>query len=173
MRIKLIACINHVNALGKDNSLLYHISSDLANFKRLTIGGVLIMGKNTYESLPKKPLPNRTTIIICNEENYNPQNNGDNAVFVADSIPSALSIAETLDNENVFVVGGASIYTQFIESGLVDEMYLTIVDDETEGDVVFPEISSTQYQLRYISEPMKDGKGKDALKYSFAIYQKI
>lgn len=173
MRIKLIACINQVNALGKDNNLLYHISSDLANFKRLTMGGVLIMGKNTYESLPKKPLPNRTTIIICDEADYNPQNDGDQSVFVADSIPSALSIVETLDNENVFVVGGASIYTQFIDGGLVDEMYLTIVDDDTEGDVTFPEINTSKYQLRYISEPMKDGKGKGAIKYSFAIYQKI
>ena len=147
MRISLIACINKVNALGKDNELLYHIKEDLANFKRLTLGNIIIMGKTTYESLPKKPLPNRTTIIISSDEDYNPQtSDGSDIVYVCDTIESALLTAETIcDGKEVFVVGGASIYNQFINQGLVDTMFLTLVDDETEGDVLFPTINQEEW----------------------------
>ena len=172
MKIKLIACINKVNALGKNNELLYHIPSDLANFKRLTINEVIIMGKNTYESLPKKPLPNRTTIIINDDMEYLPKVEGEDSVFIADSIQSALSIAETLDCESVWVVGGASIYSQFIAKKIVDEMFLTVVDDDTEGDVTFPLINEDEFILRYKSHPIKEGKGKTAITHSLHIYEK-
>lgn len=166
MKINLVVCINNKNALGKNNELLYHIPSDLANFKRLTNGGVLIMGKNTYESLPKKPLPNRKTIIICDEEDYIPQ--ASEEVLVIDSIDNAMQLAETLGNENVFVVGGASIYRQFMELGLVDKMYVTRVNDDIEGDVVFPEISEDNWIVRYLSDNMTF----ENLTYNFIIYEK-
>ncbi len=172
MKINLIACINQVNALGKNNVLLYHISSDLANFKRLTLGKVIIMGKNTYESLPKKPLPNRTTIIICNEEDYTPSAETNDDVFIVDSIEAALNTAETLNVEEVFVVGGASIYKQFMEQDLVDKMFITLVNDETEGDVEFPQIDSTKWVIRYLSDAMK-AASKGKLTYNFIIYERI
>ena len=166
MNINLVVCINSKNALGKNNELLYHIPSDLANFKRLTNGGVLIMGKNTYESLPKKPLPNRKTIIICNEEDYVPQ--ASEEVLVIDSIEGAIQLAETLGNDNIFVVGGASIYRQFIELGLVDKMYVTRVNDDIDGDVSFPEISENDWVMRYLSDNMTF----ENLTYNFIIYEK-
>ena len=172
MEINLIACINKVNALGKDNELLYHISSDLKNFKSLTMNGIIIMGKNTYESLPKKPLPNRTTIIICNEENYTPFVEENKSVFVADSIPTALGIAETLPNKNVWVIGGASIYRQFIEQGLVDKLYLTVVDDDTQGDVHFPTFGDIDYRLLFKTPTIKETERGRLLSYQFHIYEK-
>lgn len=147
MEVSLIVCINKVNALGKDNKLLYHIKEDLANFKRLTLGNILIMGKNTYESLPKKPLSKRTTIIIADDKEYKPEVSEGEEVFVCDSIESALSTAEVISEEKeVFVVGGASIYRQFIEQDLVDTMFITLVDDDMKGDVVFPNINESEWQ---------------------------
>lgn len=172
MRIKLIACINKVNALGKNNELLYHIKSDLANFKRLTLNEVIIMGRNTYESLPKKPLPNRTSIIISHNMEYQPTVGNSDSVFVADSIESAISIAETLDCESIWVIGGASIYEQFIARKLVDEIYLTVVDDELEGDVFFPYIDENQFTLRYKSNPIIEGDEDSSVSHSFQIYER-
>lgn len=172
MKIKLIACINNVNALGKDNQLLYHLKSDLSNFKSLTMGGILIMGKNTYESIPQKPLPHRTTIIICNEEDYVPECKEGKEVYVVDSIESALGVIETFDNDNVWVVGGASIYKQFIEQDLVDTMVLTIVDDDTPGDVTFPTVDLNKYRLAYQSAPMSEEVNNTSLKYSVSLFLK-
>ena len=173
MRIKLIACINNVHALGKDNELLYHIPSDLANFKRLTMNEVVVMGRNTYESLPKKPLPNRTSIVISSDVEYQPSvSNDSDSVFVADSIESAISIAETLDCNTIWVIGGASIYEQFVAKKMADEIYLTVVDDELEGDVVFPYIDENQFTLRYKSNPIKEGDGDSCITHSFQIYQR-
>ena len=174
MKINLIACINAVNALGKNNDLLYHIKSDLANFKRMTIGEVLIMGKNTFESLPRKPLPNRTTIIIANDKDYVPQLESDESdVYVVDSIESALQTAETINAKEVYVVGGASIYHQFIERRLVDTMYITFVNDDEEGDVQFPEIIVGDWKCKYLSSPVPFTKGDKELTYEFIIYNHV
>ena len=171
MRISLIACINKVNALGKNNDLLYHIKEDLVNFKRLTLGNIIIMGKTTYESLPKKPLPNRTTIIISSDENYNPQVSDDaDTVYVCDTIESALSTAETIcEGKEVFVVGGASIYHQFINQRLVDTMFLTVVDDDAEGDVSFPSINQEDFRTVFkLTAHVEEGKPS----YEFLILKK-
>lgn len=169
MDISLIACINKANALGKDNKLLYHIKSDLSTFKTLTTHNIIIMGKNTYESLPKKPLPNRTTIIITNEKDYNPEVAEDSTVFVCDSIESAIMTAETIINndEKIFVVGGASIYRQFLEQKLVKRMFLTVVDDDAEGDVFFPEINHEEWETIVKMPPINE----NGVVYNFMIME--
>ena len=83
MKFIIIACVNELNYIGKDNKLLYTIKEDLNHFKNLTNGNVVIMGRKTYESLPKKPLPNRINIILTRDKNY-----------VADGCIIANSVAE-------------------------------------------------------------------------------
>ena len=151
-KFKIIACINQKNALGKEGKLLYHIGNDLANFKRMTIGNVVIMGRKTYESLPNgEPLKDRINVIISANEEFSVDSKFEN-VFIVKTIEDAVELCETLfDDKELFVIGGESIYRQFMERGLVDEMRLTIVNDETEGDVFFPEYNEDDWYVYYKS----------------------
>ena len=103
--LSIIVAIAENYAIGKDNQLLWHISDDLKRFKRLTSGHTVIMGRNTWLSLPRRPLPNRNNIVITD----NPQDCFENCNMV-DSIDAAL--AECQPGEECFIMGGASIYRQ-------------------------------------------------------------
>lgn len=147
----ILACINQVNALGKGNKLLYHIGNDMKNFKAQTMGNVVIMGRNTFESLPgKKPLDGRTNIIITNDKEFNVDAN--DSVYIVHSIDDALDLCKTvLSGKDWYVIGGASIYEQFLAMDVVKEMRLTIVNDNAEGDVYFPPIKEEEWATYYQS----------------------
>jgi dihydrofolate reductase len=130
--ISIIAAIAEKNrAIGKDNKLLWHISEDLKRFKNLTNGHAVIMGQKTYESIGR-PLPNRTNIIISDNPDFHPEN-----VIVARSIAESVEKAKEVESEEIFICGGGMVYKQFIS--LADKLYLTLVEDDFEADVFFPE----------------------------------
>lgn len=155
---KLIACVNNKNYIGKNNKLLYHIKNDMGNFKRITTDNVVIMGRNTFESLPKKkPLPNRINIIITSNKGFH-IGKSDNA-YIVSSIHEAIELCETLFvDKDWYVIGGALIYKQFIEANLIDTMYLTRVYDDTIGDAYVPEIGTLAHSWKtlYSSDKMID-----------------
>lgn len=170
MRFKIIACVNHVMSLGLNNELLYRIKSDIKNFRRVTINSVVIMGKNTYESLPKKsrPLSNRINIVITNDVNYVAKD-----CIVVHSIEECIELCEREFNQmDCYVIGGASMYQQFIDRDLVDTMYITEVNDSTEGDVFFPSVlmDKNVWRVFYQSDTMYDRESK--LNYFFTIYKR-
>ena len=117
------------NIIGKDNQLIWHLPEDLKRFKQLTSGSVVIMGYNTYLSLPKKPLPNRINIVL-----FDKKIELDGCVVV-NSKEEALSIAKTY-NIPIFIIGGGSIYKQFLNE--TDKLFLTLIDGEFEADTFFP-----------------------------------
>ena len=151
-KFKIIACINQKKALGKDGKLLYHIGNDLTNFKRMTVGNVVIMGRKTFESLPNgEPLKDRINVIITANEDFGVDAKFDN-VFIVKSIKDAVELCDALfDNAECFVIGGESIYRQFMDEGLVDEMRLTIVNDDSDGDAYFPEFNEDDWYVYYKS----------------------
>lgn len=171
-KIKTISCINKKRAIGKENKLLYSLSNDMQNFKSLTMGNVVLMGQNTFESLPgKKPLSGRYNFILTDDEDYNVDIN-DN-VFIVNSIPDALILSETLFPDlDLFVIGGASVYAQFMEQDLVDEQYLTIVSDEKEGDAYYPDgyDDDDKWRTLYRSYSQRD-KGS-GLSYIFTVLKR-
>lgn len=131
-RISIIAVIGaDTRALGKDNKLLWHISEDLKRFKKLTTGHPVIMGRVTYESIGK-PLPDRTNIIVTRNEIFRAP-----GCKIASSLEEAIEMAKEIDNEEIFIIGGAEIYKLGLP--LTDRLYLTLVDSEKPGDVYFPE----------------------------------
>lgn len=136
--ISIIVAIAENHAIGKDNQLLWHISADLIRFKQITGGHPVVMGKNTYFSLPKRPLPNRRNIVIT-----------DSVGEAIEGCEMAYSIedAEKLCDENVenFVIGGGSIYKQFID--IAYKLYITRVHKDFEADTFFPEIDHSIWQL--------------------------
>lgn len=151
-KFKIIACINQKRVLGNEGKLLYHIGNDLANFKRMTVGNVVIMGRKTFESLPNnEPLKDRVNIIITSNEEYGVNAEFKN-VYIVHSVKDAVELCDAFfGDKEVFVIGGESIYRQFMEENLVDEMRLTIVNDDADGDAVFPEYNEDEWYVYYKS----------------------
>ena len=148
---KIIACINQKRALGKDGKLLYTIKNDLLNFKRQTLGNVVIMGRKTFESIGCVPLADRINIIMTENRDYCVDSSFGN-VYIVHSVADVFNLCETLlCDKEFFVIGGSSIYKQFLDSGMVDEMFLTIVNDDSEGDTYFPDINMDEWYVYYKS----------------------
>ncbi|MBR5029349.1 MAG: dihydrofolate reductase, partial [Bacteroidales bacterium] len=114
--LSLIVAVADNFAIGKDNDLLWHISADLKHFKALTTGHCIIMGRKTYESFPKRPLPNRRNVVITNNMDY-----CEEGCEVVHSVEEAIALCK--DDEQSFVIGGATVYRQFLP--LVNKIYLT------------------------------------------------
>ncbi len=157
--ISIIVAIASNNAIGKDNDLLWHISKDLIRFKEITKGHYIIMGKNTYFSLPVRPLPNRTSIIITDVADEKID-----GCIMAYSIDDAISKMDT-SNEN-FVIGGGSIYNQFIP--LANKLYITRVHKDFDADTFFPDISLIDWELTY--QRLVDDDPQNDFTYTYEIY---
>lgn len=161
-KISIIVAIASNYAIGKDNDLLWHISKDLKRFKELTESHYIVMGKRTYYSLPKRPLPKRTSLIITDVEGEVIDN-----CLMAYSIEDAINKMDS-NNEN-FIIGGGSIYKQFMP--LADKLYITRVHKDFDADTFFPEISLDEWKL--ISKvDVKDDDQND-FDYSFEEYLRI
>ena len=131
-KISIIAAISRKDrGLGKDNDLLWRIPDDLKRFKKLTMGHPIIMGRKTYESIGH-PLPGRDNIVVTRNEDYQVE-----GVIVTHSLEEAIEKAKSLDDEEVFIIGGGQIYEQAIP--IAQKLYLTLIDTEKEADVFFPE----------------------------------
>src|SRR3972149_2290700 len=139
MDISIIVAIAKNNAIGKNNDLLWHISEDLKRFKKLTTGHTLIMGKNTFLSLPKGALPNRTNVVITDDKNDRYE-----GCIMAYSFEDALKKCKSVETE-CFIIGGGMIYKQFLP--LATKFYLTQVHRDYEAEIFFPEIDFSQWQL--------------------------
>jgi dihydrofolate reductase len=160
--ITIIAAIANNNALGKDNDLIWHLPADLKRFKRVTSGHHILMGRNTFESIGK-PLPNRTTVIITRNLNYKAE-----GCIVVDSIEKAIEVAK--EDTQTFIIGGAQIYKQTIESNLFDQLDITKVHHSFEADVYFPEIDTATWNEASREDFEADEKNK--YNYSFISYKK-
>jgi dihydrofolate reductase len=128
----MIAALGKNRVIGKDNRLLWHIPDDLRRFKRLTMNHVVIMGRKTFESIlliTRDPLPGRTKIVITRNWVYND-------ALAAPSVQDALYMAHGTEYHEIFVIGGARVYEQILPEA--DRLYLTLIDDEKDGDVFFP-----------------------------------
>lgn len=155
---KIIACINQKRALGKNGKLLYTIKHDLLNFKRQTLGNVVIMGRKTFESLPNgEPLKDRINIILTSNEEYGVSQDFDN-VYIVHSVKDVIELCDAFfSDKELFVIGGGEIYRQFMERNLVDELRLTIVEDDNGGDTFFPKFDENEWRTYYKS--MLQGNG--------------
>lgn len=138
--ISIIVAIAKNNVIGGDNTLLWHISEDLKRFKKITTGSTLIMGRKTFQSLPGI-LPNRKHIVITRDKDFTVDSD---MVVVVNSIEDILSKYSNT-KEEVFIIGGGEIYTQFLPHA--DKLYLTLLNKEFIGDTKFPEIDYSQWKL--------------------------
>jgi len=129
-KISIIAAVATNLAIGKNNQLLWHLPEDLKRFKELTKGHAVVMGQKTFESLGR-PLPDRTNIIITLDRSFKAE-----GCIVVYSIDEALIEAEKAENKEIFIIGGGSIYRQFLP--LADKLYITRVEKDFDADTFFP-----------------------------------
>jgi len=159
--ISIIVAVASNGAIGKNNDLLWHIPEDFKWFKKHTLGNPVIMGKKTWESLPRKPLPGRTNIVISDD----PSDCYDSCITVG-SIPEA--IERMSDEKENFIIGGGMIYRQFLP--LADRLYLTRVHKDFEADIFFPELDLNIWKEVYREEHPE--KEPEKLGFSFLIYHR-
>ncbi len=135
--INIIVAMAPNRVIGKNNKLPWHIPDDLKNFKRLTTGNTVIMGRKTYESIGR-PLPNRKNIVISTSMPTT------DVVTVCKSLQEGIMEAK-LFGKDVFIIGGASLYEQIIP--LADKMFISYVKRDYDGDVYFPEFDENEWEI--------------------------
>lgn len=155
--VSIIVAIAKNNAIGLNNQLLYRLPNDLKRFKQLTMGHTIIMGRKTFESLPKGALPNRRNIVLSRQEGLHYEN-----AECYRSIEEALMQCDY--TEDVYIIGGGELYRQTI--GLAKRIHLTVVDDmPTEADAFFPELKAEEWHEVLREEHPADEKHAQA--YTF------
>jgi dihydrofolate reductase len=164
MKISIIAAKAKNNVIGKSNDLVWKLPADFRRFKSLTTGHYILMGRKTFESLGR-PLPNRTHLVITRNKNYEvPEGH-----HVFESVEQAFIFCNKLGIEKLFIIGGGEIYAQTLS--LADELILTEVEVEPEGDTFFPEIDSAEWEETYRQYHPADEHHQHG--FSFVNYQKI
>lgn len=159
MKISIIVAVSENGVIGKDNRLLWHLSSDLKRFKALTTGHTIVMGRNTFLSIGKA-LPNRRNVVLSHTMKSGDVEN----VEVFDSLET---FQKTIQNEEeVFIIGGGKVYHQFLP--LASKVYLTRVHTVIDGDTTFPELENDLWQ-EVAMEKMKSDEKND-FDYDFIDY---
>jgi len=142
MELSLICAMAENRVIGRNNKLPWHLSEDLKYFKRTTMGNCIIMGRKTYQSIGRA-LPGRTNIVVSRDKQFQAE-----AIKVANSIPAALKIAESVASKDgcteAFVIGGAALYAAALP--VAHRIHLTRVHAEVDGDTYFPEFEHQQWR---------------------------
>jgi dihydrofolate reductase len=138
--ISIIVATAENGVIGKDNQLLWRLSADLKQFRVLTTGHSIIMGRKTFESIGK-PLPNRTNIVISRQSNFDfPE-----GILQANSLEKAIEMAQNAaGSEEIFIIGGGNVYKQAL--AITDKIYLTEVKANIEGDAFFPKLNENDWK---------------------------
>ena len=157
--ISIIAAIAENNAIGLNGKLLYWLPEDLKRFKALTTGHTIIMGRKTFDSLPKGALPNRRNVVLTRSKRTFPG---------AETFPSlSQALASCSAEEEVYVIGGASVYAEALP--LADRLCLTEVHDTPkEADAFFPDFNKDEWDVSFREEHESNEKHQQS--YTFIDY---
>lgn len=165
MKVSMIVAYGKNWEIGLDNQMLWHISEDFKNFKRITSGHHILMGRKTFESIGK-PLPNRTSIVLSRG------NFTYDGVHTFNDIDKAFDFAKNNGEEELFIIGGADIYNMLFD--YVDRMYLSEVDFEGEADAYLNKIDFSNWDIKEQKDYeaiVEDGKIKSPA-WKFIVYEK-
>lgn len=139
MRISIVVAMAKNRVIGKRNRLPWYLPADLKRFKQLTMGKPIIMGRKTRDSL-ERALPDRVNIVVTRQTDYHPA-----GTVAVHSVEEAIKYAQSLNAEEVFIIGGEQIYSQTINRA--DRLYITEIDEDIDGDVFFPEFDRNDWEL--------------------------
>lgn len=171
--ISIIACISKDNrAIGYQNRLLYHLPSDMVRFRELTTGHTIVMGRKTFDSLPNGALPHRRNIIVSKSlkeiDGAEVYPSLEEALRAAqgDTLPAPKENTGIASPEEIFIIGGESIYRQALPAAR--KLYLTLVDKKPEqADTFFPAINNSAWEVTE-----KEMRNENGLSFSFLTYIK-
>ena len=172
LMFSLIVAVGKNNEIGKNNQLLWHIPEDLKNFKKITTGKMVIMGRNTYKSIGRA-LPNRTNIVLSKnsleiekkiEEDRKKYENETTKLEFYDDFQKVIEKYKDL-KEEIFIIGGGEIYKKSLEMGIIKRIYMSHVDfSDNKADAYFPKIDLDKWIT--LTEENHDG-------WKFCIYEKF
>lgn len=162
LNLSIIAALDKNNAIGYRNNLLCYLPADLKHFKQLTSGHSIVMGRKTFESLPKGALPNRKNIVLSKNKNFHCEN-----CIIIRSVDELFNIDH--DDDEIFIIGGAQIYSLFIDKA--NMLYLTHIHHEFKADTFFPEFNVENWKI--IEKKDFEADDKNKFNFSFITYQKI
>ena len=163
-KINIIVAVTNNNVIGKENDMPWNLPSDLKNFKKITEGSCVIMGRKCWESIPEKfrPLPNRTNVVITRNENYEAKG----AATLGDINRVLTNFKNNGEDDDVFVIGGSQIYKEAFKHA--DVLHLTQINADIEGDVFLEGFNREEWMpLRKTQEMEENG-----LKFRFYTYVK-
>jgi dihydrofolate reductase len=158
--MNLIVAVSATWGIGYKNELLFHIREDLEHFRQMTLGKVVVMGHNTYKSLPanRQPFPNRTNIVLSRTTDIP-------GVITCESLPALFEQLKNYDPQDIFIIGGEKIYTQLLN--FCEKAYITKVEASPPADSHMPNIDKmTNWQIHEQSLP----KTSDSLVYKYVTY---
>ncbi|WP_040006316.1 dihydrofolate reductase [Fibrisoma limi] len=138
MKLSMIAAVAQNGAIGSDNDLPWHLPDDFAYFKRKTSHHPVIMGRKSLEALGK-PLRNRTNIVLTRDRNFTAD-----GVTVVHTLEDAVATAKSINNQEIFIIGGAEIYRLALP--MATTLYITEIEKAYDGDAYFPEFDRADWQ---------------------------
>jgi dihydrofolate reductase len=163
MNISCVVAVANNKVIGKDNDIPWYLPADLKYFKKITLDHHILMGRNCYESIGR-PLPKRTNVIITRDPFFIASN-----CLIAHSIEEALEMAYDNGEEEAMIIGGGTIYDQ--TKDLWDKLYITEVDLNVDGDIFFPEIDYSKWNLQSEEPHQPDDKNEHS--YTFKMYERV
>lgn len=162
--VALIAAVAENGVIGANGGIPWEIPSDMAFFKRMTMGKPIVMGRKQFETVGK-PLPGRTNIVVTRQKGYQP-----NGVLVMDGLEAAIDHARTIARadaaDEAMVIGGGEIYAQAMP--LADRLYISHVELSPGGDTFFPPIDPSVWEV--LDEPQVPLTGRDSASFSVRVY---
>jgi dihydrofolate reductase len=160
-RLSLIAAMARNRVIGANNAIPWHLPNELKSFKAITMGHHIVMGRNTWESIGRL-LPGRVTVIVTRQPDY--QVDGAIVVHTLDE-----ALAACGSDSEVFVIGGAQIYTEALPRA--DRIYLTEIEADIDGDTLMPELDLTAW--RAVSRKVHDADEQNRYRYTVTIYERL
>lgn len=140
MNVELIVAVDQCWGMGLDGKMPWHLPDDFKHFKRVTMGHAMIMGRGTFESMGKRVLPGRTSIVVTSQASYD-----GNGAHVVASPEDALALARSFGETRCMIIGGSSIYRACLPS--CDVVHLTLVQGQVKADTFFPALNPEAFEL--------------------------
>ena len=162
--ISMVVVVSANGVIGRDSDLPWRLSTDLKRFKELTMGKPIVMGRKTWQSFPRRPLPGRTNIVITRDRGF-----ADEGALVVHSLDQGLSEAgAAAGGDEICVIGGGEIFRQAFDR--TDRLYVTHIDEHVAGDTYFPDISPDMWAVTH--EEQVPAGPKDDFATRFVIYER-
>jgi len=155
MKVSLIVAMDSERGIGKNNDLMWHLPADMKFFKETSTGHIVVTGRKNYDSIPERfrPLPNRENAVLTRNSDYEAP-----GAVVFSSLEKCLKHYQDETERTVYIIGGGQIYKEVMAMDVLDEMYITHVNQVYGADTFFPEFDESKWTVETVFEQEVDEK---------------